>query len=414
MTAFPPHIATEFLRGTLAHDEQGLDIIESGADRILAETGLRFEGDPETLDLWRQHGATVRDDRVFLDGAWLRQVIRASAPRSFRLRGRNPARDTMIGAGHAPVFTPVYGAPHVIDEDGRRSLGSRALYRQLLQASHAAPAIANTGQMICVMDDVPEPRRPLDMALLHLTLSDKPFMGSIASPEAARMVIEATVEAVGRPPRPGEVELLHLINATPPLGYKENPLKCLRAIAFAGQASLVTSYMMLGATGPVTVAGALIQGYAEVLAGLALAQLWRPGAPVMMGLYAIPFDMRAMLPRYGDPASHLLQQYTVQLGRRLGVPVRGEGGVTCAKTDDAQSGAESASTVAASLSAGADFILHGMGWLEQGRCVSLPKLRREAAAIAESCGLGAEPCAPPLPPDSAFERDMATRIAALR
>ncbi len=121
-----PDFAAELLRGHLANDEQGLVQIETAADRVLAETGLRFESDPETLDLWRENGATIRDERVTLDGAWLRQVIRATAPRRITLRGRNPARDTILGDGHAPVFTPIYGAPNVLDHAGRRSLGSRA------------------------------------------------------------------------------------------------------------------------------------------------------------------------------------------------------------------------------------------------------------------------------------------------
>ncbi len=408
-----PDFAAELLRGHLANDEQGLVQIETAADRVLAETGLRFESDPETLDLWRENGATIRDERVTLDGAWLRQVIRATAPRRITLRGRNPARDTILGDGHAPVFTPIYGAPNVLDHAGRRSLGSRAHYRRAMEIAHASSAISNTGQMICVMDDVPEARRPLEIALMHLSLSDKPFMGSIASPGDVEAVIDAAVAAIGRPPRPGEAELLHLVNATPPLVYKENPLKCLRTIARRAQASLVTSYMMMGATSPVTIAGSLIQGYAEVLAGMALAQLWRPGAPVVMGLYAIPFGMRSMVPCYGDPASHLLQHYATQLARRLGVPVRGEGGVTSSKLDDGQAGLESALTLSASISSGADFILHGAGWLEQGRCLSLGKLRREAARIAETCGFDMQDCSPPPPLDPAFEQDLRARIAAI-
>ncbi len=171
--------------------------------------------------------------------------------------------------------------------------------------------------------------------------------------------------------------------------------------------------MMMGATSPVTIAGSLIQGYAEVLAGMALAQLWRPGAPVVMGFYAIPFGMRSMVPCYGDPASHLLQHYATQLARRLGVPVRGEGGVTSSKLDDGQAGLESALTLSASISSGADFILHGAGWLEQGRCLSLGKLRREAARIAETCGFDMQDCSPPPPLDPAFEQDLRARIAAI-
>lgn len=391
-----------------ARDEAGLEAIEKAADRVLEETGIRFMDDPETLDMLKQAGGVASGDVVRLDGAELRRIVRRHAPAKFLLRGRNSARDTLVGEGAAPAFAPIYGAPNVVHDNGARVAGSRRIYDGLVTAAHAAPGLTNTGQMICVMEDVAEDRRPLEMLLAHLTHSDKPFMGSIASPAAAEAVIDLTAAAVSRPALPGECNLVHLINATPPLTYWPNPLKCLRAIALKGEASMVSSYMMMGATAPVTVAGALIQGYAEVLAGLALAQLWRPGAPVVMGILAYPFDMRRMMPNFGDPASQLVQFYAAELGRRLGVPVRGDGAVTSAKIDDAQSGAEGGRVLSAAMSSGAHFILHAAGWLEQGRTVSLEKFRRDAAALAES-GHG-RPVDSPAPLDRGIEMEIRGRI----
>ncbi|RTM05182.1 MAG: trimethylamine--corrinoid methyltransferase [Hyphomicrobiales bacterium] len=408
----PEHrAAADFIAGSYRSgcDETGLEAIEKAADRVLEETGIRFMDDPQTLDLLKQAGGVASGDVVRLDGAELRRIVRRHAPARFLLRGRNRARDTPVGEGAAPVFAPIYGAPNVVLDNGVRVAGSRRIYGELVAAAHAAPGLANTGQMICVMEDVAEDRRPLEMLLAHLIGSDKPLMGSIATPAAAEAVIDLTAAAIGRPSLPGECNLVHLINATPPLTYWPNPLKCLRAIALKGEASMVSSYMMMGATAPVTVAGALIQGYAEVLAGLALAQLWRPGAPVVMGILAYPFDMRRMLPNFGDPASQLVQFHAAELGRRLGVPVRGDGAITSAKVDDAQSGAEGGRVVSAALASGAHFILHAAGWLEQGRTVSFAKFRRDAAALAE-LGQGG-PTDLPMPLDRGIEREIRGRLA---
>lgn len=378
---------------------------------MLEETGIRFQDDPETVEILCQAGGRRHGDIVRLDGSELRRIVTGSAPAHFLLRARNAARDTMIGGQGAGVFAPVYGAPNVLREDGTRTSGGRLVYGELVAAAHASPGLTNTGQMICVMEDVAEDRRPLEMLLAHLVFSDKPCMGSIASPEVAGEIIDLAAAAVGRPERAGECNLIHLINATPPLTYWANPLKCLRAIALKGEASMVSSYMMMGATAPVTVAGALIQGYAEVLAGLALAQLWRPGAPVVMGILAYPFDMRRMLPDFGDPASQLVQFHAAGLARRLGVPVRGDGAITSAKIDDAQSGAEGGRVLAASLASGADFVLHAAGWLEQGRCVSVAKFRRDAAALAALRPGLQEKCQPPVPLDRAVEAEIRARLA---
>ncbi|MDG4877167.1 trimethylamine methyltransferase family protein [Mesorhizobium sp. WSM4935] len=391
-------------------DDAGLETIERAADRVLEETGIRFLDDPQTIDILKQAGGVATGDVVRLDGAELRRIIRRHAPAKFLLRGRNPGRDTLVGGGGPPIFAPIYGAPNVVLDNRERVAGSRQIYGELVAAAHAAPGLTNTGQMICVMEDVPEDRRPLEMLLAHLSRSDKPFMGSIASPAAAEAVIDLTAAAVGRPASAGACNLLHLINASPPLTYWPNPLKCLRAIALKGEASMVSSYMMMGATSPVTVAGALIQGYAEVLAGLALAQLWRPGAPAVMGILAYPFDMRRMLPDFGDPASQLVQLYAAGLGRRLGVPVRGDGAITSAKIDDAQAGAEGGRVLSAALGSGASFILHASGWLEQGRTVSFAKFRRDAAALAE-LGCGKPTGTPPLPFDRDIEMEIRSRLS---
>jgi trimethylamine--corrinoid protein Co-methyltransferase len=398
--------------GSLAPvDKDELDQIERAADKVLADVGLRFESDPETLDLWREHGMRVKVDRVHLDGAWLRSVVRTTAPPEFRLRARNPNHDTVVGASAPTVFAPVYGAPNLQLADQRRCMGSLEEYRKLVARAHQSPALSNTGHMICVINDISEAARPVRMALAHLECSDKPFMGCTASPDAARTVIDMTKLAVDRPERPAECELLHLINSSPPLTYKENTLRCLRTIARHRQGVMVTSYMMMGATSPVTIAGTLIQGYAEALAGLALTQLWSPGTPVIFGLFAFPFSMRSMLPAFGDPVSQLVQLYSVQLGRRLGVPVRGDGGVTSSNADDAQAGYEGGRTTSAATISGADFVLHAAGWLERGRCVSIGKFEREAQAMAKMHARAIEPVPPPIPLDHSIAAELHRRAS---
>lgn len=384
--------------------------IEAGADRVLDAVGLLFEGDPETLALWRSHGARVEGERVFLEGAWLRRVIRESAPSSFTLRARNPAHDVRIGANAPAVYAPVYGPPDVLLENGQRKGGTLALYQQLLAMVHTAPGLTNTGHMLCVPHDVPEAQRPMVMALAHLVGSDKSLMGSVASPQACAQVMDMATAAVGRAPAEATCETLHLVNATPPLCYKSNPLQCLRTIAQHGQGAMVTSYMMMGATAPVTAAGALIQGYAEVLAGLALTQLWSPGTPVVMGLFATPFSMRSMQPCFGDPVTYNVHQHAVALARHLGVPVRGDAGITASKVDDAQAGYESAFASAMCAWAKADFMLHSAGWLAQGRCVSFTKLARDSASVAHM--LGKEiPNPAPMPLDAALLRQWQAPLA---
>lgn len=360
-------------------DEATLSLVEDNTGRILTEIGVDLKDDTESLDVLATAGGHVDGQRLKISGNLLREIITASAPNAFVQHARNPRRSILIGEG-TPVFSPVYGPPKVRDREGRLKNGDVISYQAFVSLAQAASAIGNTGHMICVLNDVPEPKRHLEMARAHLLLSDKPFMGSIASPEALQDVVELT-EAAFDYGSATDCRLLHLINPVPPLTYPSNPLKALRAAARAGQGVIVSSFMMLGATAPVGVPGALSQGLAEALVALALTQLYRPGTPVILGIYGIPFDMRSMLPRFGDPISQFIQNGSVQLARRLKIPALGYGGFTSSKTDDAQAGYEGAMATRAAVDAGADFIIHAAGWLENGRSACITKFRRESAAL---------------------------------
>ncbi len=368
-------------------DTHALETIERCADRILEEIGLRLEGDQMTLDVCRKTGFNVSGDIVRFNGEELRAIIRRAAPSVFTIRGRNPQLDTVVGSGWPAVLAPAYGPPNFIAADHTRRLAARRDYRKLVELAHDSLAITNTGHMLCVINDVPNEERPYEMALAHLECSDKPFFGPASCPDAIMKISWAVRQIYNRPAVNRTCNLLHLVNSTPPLSYKSLSLKCLRAAARSGEGVIVTSYMMLGATSPSTTAGTLAQGYAEVLVGLALAQIWRPGTPVILGLFGTPFHMAQMVPAFGDPVSSLIQLFTSALARRLGVPSRGDGGATSSKVDDAQAGYDGGRAMLYSLASGANLVLHSAGWLEHGRTTSYTKFKREADALATQLGL---------------------------
>ena len=143
-------------------------------------------------------------------------------------------------------------------------------------------------------------------------------------------------------------------------------LGALKVYARAGQGTIVTPFILAGAMSPVTVAGTLTQVLAEVLAGAALTQLCRPGAPVLMGCFAASISMQSGAPTFGTPEPSLVSYGAAQLARRLGIPFRTGGGLCASKVADAQAAYESANTLNTTLLAGTNFVLHAAGWLEGG------------------------------------------------
>ena len=356
-------------------DDTALTSIETQAAQVLEKIGVELQGDLASLDALASVGARIEGERVRVDADRLRDLI-AQAPVSFMWHGKTEKSSVTIG-GDRPVIVPFYGPPNVRHADGTVRQGQLTDYRELVRLCDASSAIESTGFQLCIAHDGDELVPYRELARAHLDLSDKPMMGTVLSEEALREV----AKAAGVTNAQDGCRLLHLINLTTPLVYQANPLRCLRASAELGQASLVASYMMMGATAPVTVASALAQGLAEIMVGLALTQIYQPGVPVVGGIFATPFSMQFMGPIFGTPESQLVQLASCQLVHRLGIPCRGDGLLTSSKINDAQAGYEGASALGASLTGGADLILHAAGWLEFGRTVGMEKFRADGMML---------------------------------
>ncbi len=358
-------------------DDSQLQKIELMSDRILKEVGVTLKDDPQSLAVLEKVGAKVTGQNVRIDAATLREIIQQNAPTTFTWKGQ--CSDVQLGSGES-YYGPMFGAPNIRRYDGSYGQTTLQDYQDLVALCEVSPIMASSGFLLCIVHDVPEQERHFAMLRAHLEHSSKPMMGTILSEQALREVardVQAT-EFIA-----GECKLLHMINSTPPLTFQANPLKCLRAAAQLGQGCMVTSYMMMGATSPVTVSDSLAQGLAELLVGVALTQLYQPGVAVAGGLFATPFSMSKMLPAFGTIESHMAMLAGVQLIKRLGIVSRGDGLITSAKTHDDQAKQEGINIISASVSAGADLILHSAGWLENARCVDLKKMSYDMEYITK-------------------------------
>ncbi|MEM8582453.1 MAG: trimethylamine methyltransferase family protein, partial [Pseudomonadota bacterium] len=142
--------------------------------------------------------------------------------------------------------------------------------------------------------------------------------------------------------------------------------------ARAGQLTVITPFTLAGAMAPVTLPGALAQQHAEALAGIVLAQLTRPGAPVCYGSFTSNVDMKSGAPAFGTPEYVKAAFASGQLARRLGLPMRSSG-VTASNAPDAQAAYETQMSLWGALMGGANLVLHGAGWLEGGLTASAEK-----------------------------------------
>ena len=164
-------------------DEEGLALIEANAETVLEEVGVRFADNEPALKLWKDAGADVKGDRVHLPKGLARQLC-ATAPREYVQHARNPERNVTIG-GKGLVLAPVYGPPFVRDVEKGRRYATIEDFRNFVKLAYMSKWVHHSGGTVCEPTDIAVNKRHLDMLLAHMTLSDKPFMGSVTAPERA-------------------------------------------------------------------------------------------------------------------------------------------------------------------------------------------------------------------------------------
>jgi trimethylamine--corrinoid protein Co-methyltransferase len=351
--------------------EEGLSIIEANCGTVLQEIGIDFRDDAEALDMWKAAGADVKGERVRFPKGLVRSLIK-TAPSQFTQHARNPARNVEIG-GNNTVFAPVYGPPFVRDLNGGRRYATIEDFRNFVKLAYTAPAMHHSGGTVCEPVDVPVAKRHLDMVYSHIRYSDKPFMGSVTAPERAEDSVAMAKMVFGDEFVDQNCVLINLINANSPMVFDDTMVGALKVYARAGQASIVSPFILAGAMSPVTVMGTLTQILAEASVGIAFSQLCRPGAPVVFGTFASSMSMQSGAPTFGTPEPAHVLFGAAQLARRMGVPFRSGGSLCASKLPDAQAAHESSNTLMPGVLAGVNFMLHAAGWLEGGLVSSYEK-----------------------------------------
>lgn len=345
-------------------------VLDRGWRRLVSEIGVEFDSD-RALELLRAAGQKVEGNTVRFDPEFILEQM-AKAPREFDVQARNPAHSVHIG-GDTMTFGGVYGPPFVREGDVRRD-ATMADFRDFTRLAQSFPALDSAGGVICEPGDAPLDSRHLDMVFALQTLTDKIYMGNVVSGESARDTIAMTEilfggrEAIERTPA-----TISLINCNSPLRWDERMLQAQFEYCAAGQPVVLTPFLLMGAMSPVSIPATLAQQLAEALSGIALAQLIRPGSPVILGSFLSNIDMQSGSPCFGTPESAVGLLATGQLARHFGLPVRAGGGMTSSQVPDAQAAYEALMTLLPTFLAGINWVMHSAGWLDGGLVASYEK-----------------------------------------
>ena len=353
-------------------DPHGAQQIHRTALKILNEIGVVVQ-DEMTRCRLRQAGCRdLPSGRLGFDDEIVARAI-ATVPNRLCLFDRRG--QVAVDTGNPiPRFSPSAGCLEILDhttgEHRPFTVGDVADTTRLCEVLNHIDLVQPLGGPC----DVAPHEEALVTVRTMLQNSTKPFAFMAHDEAETAMVWQHLADVAGGwEPLAAKPFAMDLIGPSSPL---ELSAETCRRLAHAAQRQLpVVCYpgLVPGASGPVTLAGALAQAAAETLSGLVVHQLACPGAPVMSGAFILPMDMRTGSLCYGGPEYALACRAAGDYLGDLGIPCWSGAGCSDAHTVDAQAASEVGMNIQMAL-LGSTPLVHNLGALSSGKTGSLAML----------------------------------------
>jgi len=364
MNAGPPDVNPLSSSFRVLSDEQ-LGQIHSASLQILESTGVRV-CDGEVLDLLRDAGCSVGDGDVVRFPAEVVEEAVEQAPSRIVLSHRSGDAQLLL-EGPRSYFGTGSDLPNTLDlETGERRL---SLLSDVADTARLADAMPNLDfvMSMALPSDVRRETSDRHSFLAMVANTSKPIVFT-AWDESGLADIIAMAETVagGSEALVDHPFLVAYLEPTSPLQHSATALRKMLMMADKGLPFVYAPGPVEGATAPVTPAGSLAMANAEALSGLTIAQLRRPGAPVVYGSGSGPLDMRTTVATYVSPEFMLHCKGIAELAHHLyKLPVWGFAGCSDSNTADMQAGVDSAMWILWTALSGANLV-HDIGYVESG------------------------------------------------
>lgn len=352
-------------------DDAQLQQIADASYRLLETVGVEVQNE-EALQILKKAGCSVEDRRVKIPRSVVAKAV-STVPSHFKVYDRNGNEAMDLGGCNS-----YYGAgptcPNYYDSyTGERRPARKSDAAEAALVADALPNIDYVMSLVMVGDQT---RGLADIHEVDAMLrnSTKPIATWAFNGHNAKAIIEMAAAAAGSLEALQEKPFL-IVYAEPttPLMHGKDAMDKVMILAENKIPCIYTPGMLMGATAPVTLAGAMSVGAAECLTGLVVHQMISPGAPFIAGCAGNPMDMKHMKTPYGSPESILIHAASGEFWRYLGIPSFGLAGAPDAKEVDAQAGFETAMQVLISGGCGSNLI-HDVGFMDYGLTGSTQQL----------------------------------------
>ena len=353
--------------------EEQMRQIHSAASEILQDCGTVIHNE-KAVSLLQKAGAYVTgDNRVFIPSGLVESAIR-SAPSRVTIYDRN-GTPAMFLEGRNVYYGTGSDCPYLLDSvSGERREFMSADVADAVRLVDALPYIDFTMSNGLAPDFSPDLQYQHKYAIM-IRNTTKPQVITAANKTSLNDIVDIAAAAVGGREELSRKPIFVLYDEpTSPLVHIS---EAMEKLMFMAEHNLPTNYspgIMAGGTSPVTMAGAIAQANAEILAGLVIHQQTNPGAPFIFGAGMSPMDMQSMQPTYSAPEAMMTQAGLCQIGRSLyALPTWGFGGCSASKLADEQAVNEAATYIMMAGWAGTNLV-HDVGYLEFGLTYSFDLL----------------------------------------
>lgn len=340
----------------LSRDE--IESIHAATLELLERVGVKVLH-PEALGLLADAGASrvPGTSMVRIPGSLVTEAAKA-APKRWTWHARDPSRSFVVGDRGRTRLGPGSACTKVVDYE---------------TGTARSPTPSDGDTLVRLMDALefvdinytpvsygPEQGAPVyhEVATMvrDLQNTSKVLVGPSFNGAMARAGLEvAALLAGGDEPLRKRPMVAGYCDPVGPLTHDRTMTETLMEYAALGQPVFLTCLDLAGASAPASLAGLLVQQNAEIMSGVLVAHLVNPAAPVVYGCVSGVMDMKAGSAAVGGPEAGLLSAAAVQLSHFYGLPCSTLG-QSDAKVHDAQAALEKASTLLASMLAGADFV----------------------------------------------------------
>ncbi len=348
-------------------DNDEMQRIHEIAIQVLSKIGVVYEAN-WALDILNKAGCEVNYEKqiVKIPENLVEEAINKSQ-RIVRLCGRNPKYDIKL-EGTKVYFAGGANAVRVVEYKSGSFISRPATVDDLIKLTIITDALENIHCYLAPVYPQDVIQKGVDRVKCEIALNytEKHFYHDAEGYEGAIDQIKMASIVVGGEDNLRKRPIISLAPCiTSPLSWSESALGMLKACVEKGIPAIISSEPISGATAPVTIAGSLAQQCAEVLSGLVLAHLMKPGTPTLVCTLPSIMDMRTASIVLGSIETGIMCAAAAQIFREFyGIPYVGTGAISDSKIPDQQAGYEKALTALYGILGGVNLMHLASGMLE--------------------------------------------------